>query len=261
MTTPSIGAPCRRGDHTACQVAGCVCRCGEHQAAPLTAWEQTIAALKAAGVTPYFEDEDVVIVNADCRDVLPLLPEGSVDLVLTDPPYGIGKANWDGAIDLSFLWAGLGFLNAPIVAVIPGIPNILAMPQIIGVNIRYRWTLSVRVSNGMTRGAFGFGNWIPCLVYSRDGISLHCTSQDAGEVSTDTHPSQKPNHPSPKPWRAMRWLIERLPGQVILDPFMGSGTTLRAAKDLGRKAIGIEINEAYCQVAVERLRQAVLPLH
>ncbi|KKL63016.1 hypothetical protein LCGC14_2179420, partial [marine sediment metagenome] len=67
-------------------------------------------------------------------------------------------------------------------------------------------------------------------------------------------------HPCPKPLRWMRWCIElgSNPDQTILDPFMGSGTTLRAAKDLSRFAIGIEIEEKYCEIAKRRMAQGVL---
>ena len=65
-------------------------------------------------------------------------------------------------------------------------------------------------------------------------------------------------HPTQKPLSLMKHILNTAPDGVILDPFMGSGTTLRAAKELGRKAIGIEINEEYCQIAVDRLAQGVL---
>jgi DNA modification methylase len=68
-------------------------------------------------------------------------------------------------------------------------------------------------------------------------------------------------HPTQKPVDVIAWAIVLAPkSESILDPFMGSGTTLRAAKDLGRKAIGIEIEEKYCEIAVRRLAQEVLPL-
>jgi site-specific DNA-methyltransferase (adenine-specific) len=75
----------------------------------------------------------------------------------------------------------------------------------------------------------------------------------------ETEWDQKILHPTQKPVRIIRWIMEMFPDyQVVLDPFMGSGTTLRAAKDLGRKAIGIEIEERYCEIAVKRMSQEVI---
>jgi len=84
-------------------------------------------------------------------------------------------------------------------------------------------------------------------VYCRRDVSLQ------GESKNRLHPTQKP-------LSIMKWCIEKSKSEgIILDPFMGSGTTLRAAKDLGRKAIGIEIEEKYCEIAAKRLAQEVLP--
>ena len=69
-----------------------------------------------------------------------------------------------------------------------------------------------------------------------------------------------PDHPTPKPLNVIRWVVSRLPDGTVLDPFMGSGTTLVAAKSLGRRAIGIEIEERYCEIAANRCRQEVLGL-
>jgi site-specific DNA-methyltransferase (adenine-specific) len=85
---------------------------------------------------------------------------------------------------------------------------------------------------------------------ARPNSTSHTWSNDANQVA----------HPCAKPLAFWRWLVARasLPGQMILDPFVGSGTTLEVAKLLGRHAIGIEIDPKYCEIAVKRLRQEVL---
>jgi predicted RNA methylase len=100
--------------------------------------------------------------NADCRDVLPLL--GKVDAVVTDPPYGIGKAEWDAEFPLD--WFDEAVRIAPVVAIMPGTWNLMRLPEE-RAGAKYKWTLSAHLKNGMTKGGFGWGNWIPCVVYRR----------------------------------------------------------------------------------------------
>ena len=206
---------------------------------------------------PYYQDEFATIYLGDCREIMPTLEGASVDVVLSDPPYGVGKAEWDKRFDASWLLQA-GRIARDVVGVMPGTSNLLSMPRGFGW-FDYRWTLAVRITNGMTRGPFGFGNWFPCVVYARDGVSLFQDNgvQDATEVVID---GTMPDHPSPKPQRAINWLLSRLPGQSVLDPFMGSGTTLAAAKLLGRKSVGIECEEKYAEIAARRLSQEVLAL-
>ena len=198
---------------------------------------------------PYFEEDGATIYNADCRDILPDLKE---PVLFADPPYGVGKADWDNIFNLD--WLPLAADASKCMAITPGTRSILALPPKIRCQY-YRWTLSVRIINALTRGDFGFANWIACLVYSDLETSIFASGQDATEIAIR---GQMPEHPSPKPYDAMKWILSRMPEGCVIDPFMGSGTTLRAAKDLGRRAIGIEIEEKYCEIAAKRLAQKVL---
>lgn len=206
---------------------------------------------------PYYQDDKagITIYHGDCRDVLLSLEAESVDVTITDPPYGFRKADWDESFPLYWL-EDAARITRRAIAVMPGINNLYALPRAIG-KFEYRWMLSIHLTNGMTRGLMGFGNWIPVTVYASPGVSLHRQQQDATAVPIV---GDMPDHPSPKPLRAMTWLVSRFENGTILDPFMGSGSTLRAAKDLGRRAIGIEIEERYCEIAAKRLQQEVMPL-
>lgn len=230
-------------------------------------------------MTPYFDDGLIQIWHGDCREVLPTLAPASVDLVLTDPPYSID------------VHAGARTRNdddpGPLVDFAP--IDLADLREVITMTsaINRRWFVStmdwLHVADFAKHPPsdyrfIRFGVWIkpngaPQFSGDRpaqgwEGIAiLHRPTErmrwnGGGKRAVFTCPAVATEHPTGKPERLIRELIALFsdPGDTILDPFMGSGTTLRAAKDMGRKAIGIEINEAYCQLAVRRLSQSVLPL-
>lgn len=196
---------------------------------------------------PYYDEGGVTIYHGNCHEVAPLV---RADCMLTDPPYGVNKADWDGNFLLPPAVPGV-----VIAGVTPGVWNLLRMPQVLH-GLPYRWVLAAHLVNGMARGAIGFGNWIACVMYAAEDAPVFQQDGDCRDIVIGG--DVKPDHPSPKPIRAWRWFLRRVPGEVVIDPFMGSGTTLLAAKDAGRRAIGIEIEERYCEVAAKRLSQGVL---
>lgn len=231
-------------------------------------------------MTPYYEQDGITIFHADCRNVLPLLDLPAIHSVITDPPYGTnfsGKAavQRTGGRWTKKLPGGYSFTDDPqyvrsvvvpiIVALCTEIRSVVVTP-----GVRNAWlypqpddlgTWFTPSGNGMS--SWGFVCSHPILYYGRDP---YLAARLGGRPnSTGYHWPNDANtsgHPCAKPISFMKWLVNRasLPGEMVLDPFMGSGTTLRSAKDLGRKAIGIEIEERYCEIAVKRLQQQVLPL-
>jgi DNA modification methylase len=210
-------------------------------------------------MTPYFEDTDagITIYHGDCREVLPGL--GRVDLVLTDPPYGVNLpyASYD---DSETNWLALMDTAIPLMRSSASMV-ILPSCQIRRLGWIYSrhppdWLIAWHKGSPGHVSAIGFNDWEPLLVYGRwPGLSMH----DFLSVPNDERMGAY-GHPCPKPLRWAKWIVDRacpVTGSLI-DPFMGSGTTLRAAKDLGRRAIGIEIEEKYCEIAAKRLSQKVL---
>ena len=204
---------------------------------------------------PYYDDGQITIYHGDCREILPTLEP--VDLVLTDPPYGVHVdygAFQDTPENLKSLisetWPLIRASGAVVLAT-TGVKHLSYYPT-------PDWILCWYSPSNPGCGPWGFCTWQPIIAYGQDP---HRRTQPDGFW----HVAQpyKNGHPCPKPLAVIRWLVARgtvASDTTILDPFMGSGTTLRAAKDLGRKAIGIEIEEKYCEIAVKRLAQEVLPL-
>ena len=208
-------------------------------------------------MTPYYEKDGMTIFHADCREVLPGLEP--VDLVLTDPPYGIGEStgknknssnlaqtrdygisNWD--VSTPSLWVIELMREISIFQIIFG-GNYFDLPP------SRCWLVWDKDNTGMRADCeLAWTNLEKAVRKIR-----YMWNRMLKENPEDRH------HPTQKPLAVMRWAIEQAPEdcRTILDPFMGSGTTLVAAKLLGRKAIGIEIEEKYCSIAAKRLEQKV----
>lgn len=197
-------------------------------------------------VKPYYERNGIAILHGDCREVLPTL---QADAVVTDPPYGVnfrGEA-WD--VVVPDWWLQLARAAAPLVVFTTAPTTMWDYPRPDGVLCSARPGSTSRTPWG------GFNHWTPVLVYGKGKWSPDLHSEaDCLRVNDNAGIG----HPCPKSVNLMRWLVRGTAG-TVLDPFMGSGTTLVAAKLEQRKAVGIEIEERYCEIAAKRLAQEVLP--
>jgi DNA modification methylase len=223
---------------------------------------------------PYYNHANITIYHGDCRDILPTLEP--VDLVLTDPPYGC-KNNCDytrfsGGLNPSRNFNGKNRESGAFLGIAgddkPFDPApFLSYPQVIIWGFQFFADKvpqgTVLVWNKKRENQFGVFLSDGELAWQKGGqgvyiVPIHWHGMDRGGAER----GDKTLHPSQKPVALMRWCIERQnnPPESILDPFMGSGTTLVAAKSLGRRCIGVEIEEKYCEIAAQRLQQEVLPL-
>ena len=210
-------------------------------------------------MTHYYQDDFVTLYHGDCREIVPTL--GRFDLLLTDPPYGIGadsgvgasngKAEchnwcdtWDKIVDIRFL------LEIAPISIIWGYQY---MANLLG-NTNAPLVWDKKCKNGWEDNfadvelAWSIGLKKPtCFRYQWMGACRGANTQDGKKV-----------HPTQKPLSLLLWCIT-LAGdvQTVLDPFAGSGTTGRAAKDLGRKCVLIEREERYCEIAAKRMLQEV----
>ena len=206
-------------------------------------------------MTPYYYEENgITIYNGDCLEIMKQFEDKSFDLVLTDPPYGVGidYGNYQDTVEN---WRNLMLKAIPELRRISKM-SILPCCQItelpfIYANFPPDWLICWYKGSPGTCAWVGFNDWEPLLVYGKNnGIQMHDYFSMANTEKMGNY-----GHPCPKPIRWAKWLIARATheGDTILDPFMGSGTTLIAAKQLDRKAVGIEIIDKYCEIAKQRL--------
>ncbi len=199
-------------------------------------------------MVPYYDHAGITIYHGDCREILPTLPK--CDLLLTDPPYGAGYASnpivgkgksrsnhedqtWDDE-PIAF-----DFIESAHEAIVWG-GNYYPLP------ITRCWLAWFKRDAPPSLAQMELA-WV-----SRDG-NAKVFDYPIAAVN-----AERIGHCTQKPLALMKWCLSLFPNaQTILDPFMGSGTTLVAAKNLGCKAIGIEIEERYCEIAAKRLAQGV----
>lgn len=202
---------------------------------------------------PYYQDESVTIYQGNSFEIVPQL--GRFDLLLTDPPYGLGKKLHDGGT-----WA----TNPIYDSMLEWDISIPTTEQII--------FLRSFCKNAIIWG----GNYYQLppskcwLIWRKQNklptmadFEMAWTGFDANarEFTEMSNPDGKRQHPTQKPLSLFKWCILKADqDQTILDPFAGSGTTGRAAKDLNKKAVLIEREERYCEIAANRMCQEVLQL-
>lgn len=203
---------------------------------------------------PYYSHAGITIYHADCRDVLPSMV---ADVVVTDPPYGHGSTpkrggSVAGSLDYS---RGTGGVILPWdvaddswmrhwhgpAAVFTSVSRCFVVAALLGADGMLVYVKTNPHPNG--------SSFEPCVTRGFGVGARHVAAYNAENGL---------QHPTQKPLDVMAFVVGRAPAGKVLDPFMGSGTTLRAAKDLGRRAIGIEIEERYCEIAARRCAQEVL---
>jgi DNA modification methylase len=212
-------------------------------------------------IKPYYEEPGITIYNADCRDVLPQIEQ--VNLILTDPPFGKKLSNHsqgkDRRLDTYNICGDESQeLGNSVLSFFVGPRIVFASPMM---PWNGKWNQWLIWDKGPAVG--GGGDFQRYWKFSYELIQVSMLGillgqRDEAILHYWVGPTDSKLHPAQKPLGLIKYLVGKVEAQTILDPFMGSGTTLRAAKDLGRKAIGIEIEKKYCDIAIERLRQGVL---
>ena len=249
-------------------------------------------------MTPYYQKDGITLYHGDCLEILPTFESDSIDMIFTDPPYGHNNNNngdlihrWEEALGKG---KGKRGESRPIPNDGPEAnmifrKSLAEYARIIkpgccccccggggGPDPQFaRWSLWMDEAIGFKqavvwdKGGLGMGwhyrrNYELMLVGEKPGAACrwYGGNDQPNVVRINGIKPSADDHPTPKPEKLMAHFLNlhSLPGHLVLDPFMGGGTTLVAAKRGGRRAIGVEVDERWCEMAAKRLAQEVMPL-
>lgn len=222
-------------------------------------------------MTPYYSEDGITIYHGDCRDLLPdVAPPSRIDLLLTDPPYGIAERTDRRSKRRSALAAAIDF---PAVAGddVPFDPTHLfgyRRSVLFGANYyadrlptSSSWLVWDKVDGLTSKREVGFNDNADVeLAWTNIGGPARMFRHRWMGIMKASERTERRRHPTQKPVALMARIIRWAGGDVILDPYMGSGSSLVAAAALGLAGIGIELEERYCEVAANRLSQCTLQL-
>ena len=225
---------------------------------------------------PYYEDaaSGIVIYHGDCCEILPTLSD--VDLICTDPPYGIAyetsrrsrtdklrvPVSNDETLDVVAKAWPMAMAKLKMDRHWYAFASPRRIPEAKAIFDGCKHILAWDKGDRGTVGDLecGFGEAWEAIFYGMKGRRPIRGKRPRTVIRYDWSATMDPVHPTVKPvgllMRLIGWSTDV--GEVVLDPFAGSGTTLAAAKQMGRRAIGIELEERYCEIAANRLRQGVL---
>lgn len=222
---------------------------------------------------PYYEHAGITIYHGDCREVLPQVPV--CDLLLSDPPYGVNYVNErfgaianDESTDVALAGIALALRQMRVGRHV----YLFGRYDLSGLHLTESAEL---IWDKAIMGQGGHGAWAPqheyiqFATYRPSAANRRERGKGIARMRRGTvlryqrpHSTGVDRHPTEKPVPLLRELIECSSkfSESVRDPFMGSGSTLVAAQLEGRRAIGIELEERYCEIAAKRLQQEVLPL-
>lgn len=214
---------------------------------------------------PYYQKDGITIYHGDCREILPSIDR--VDLLLTDPPYGIGadknlranKQHGKAACPSRDYGVGDWDNSAPPVGVLQSAIDTATHAIVWGGNYFGLPASQCWLVWDKENGSNGYADCELAWTNLRKAVRRFKWRWQGMLQENMGEKKEHRVHPTQKPLAVMSWALSQVSEcRTVLDPYMGSGTTLLAAKNAGMRAVGIEISERYCEIAANRLAQGVL---